>query len=374
MRAVTDVEVLVLPAKVFAKAVAKWFPMTTHLLEGLFFGIRTSDRLVGQRERLIALGSLSAGLTHELNNPAAAAARATAALRDRLAAVRQKLALLASGAIDGEILAKLAIAQDEAVAAVANAPKLSVMETSEREDELSDWLDDHGVAAGWELAPVFVAAGLDVDWAEGILGTSGPENLAGALRWLAYTVETEQLLNELAEATARISALVDAAKQYSQMDRAPHQEIDVHDGLESTLVLLGGRIGDGVEVVKQFDRTLPRIPAYAAELNQVWTNLVDNALGAMEGHGTLTLRTSRENDCVLVEVGDTGPGVPGELRERIFEPFFTTKPVGAGTGLGLDISWRIVVDKHGGDLRVESVPGDTWFQVRLPIGAPEPEA
>ena len=373
MRAVTDAELLVLPAKVFAKAVAKWFPMPTHLLEGLFFGIRNSERVVGQRERLIALGSLSAGLTHELNNPAAAAARAASSLRERMGAMRQKLALLASGAVDGEMLAKLAVAQEDAVASVARAPKLSVMATSEREDELLDWLDEHGVGRAWELAPVFVAAGLDVPWAEGVLGTAGAQNLEGALRWLAYTVETEQLLDELDDATRRISALVGAAKQYSQMDRAPYQDIDIHEGLESTLVMLGRRIGDGVTVVTEFDRTLPHIAAYAAELNQVWTNLIDNAVAAMRGHGTLKVRTSREDTCVLVEIGDTGSGIPQELQQRIFEPFFTTKPVGEGTGLGLDISWRIVVTKHGGDIRVASRPGETWFRVRLPISRPVEE-
>jgi signal transduction histidine kinase len=194
-----------------------------------------------------------------------------------------------------------------------------------------------------------------------------PEILEGAVRWLNYTVETELLMNEIAESTTRISTLLGAAKQYSQMDRAPYQTVDVHELLKSTLIMLARKIGDGVQVVKEFDRTLPRIPVYAAELNQVWTNLIDNAVQAMDGHGTLTVRTAREDDQLLVEIGDTGPGVPAEIRNRIFEPFFTTKPVGDGTGLGLDISWRIVVNRHHGDLRVESEPGDTRFQVRLPL-------
>jgi signal transduction histidine kinase len=198
--------------------------------------------------------------------------------------------------------------------------------------------------------------------------------LDGAVRWLSYAVETELLMNEIADSANRISALVGAAKQYSQLGRAPYQVTDLHELLDSTLLMLGRKIGSGITVVKDYDRTLPPVPGYPAELNQVWTNLIDNAASAMKGEGTLTVRTALDRDQALIEFRDTGPGVPAEVRERIFEPFFTTKPVGEGTGLGLDISWRIVVAKHHGDLRVESSPGDTRFQVRLPLTAPEPEA
>jgi signal transduction histidine kinase len=194
--------------------------------------------------------------------------------------------------------------------------------------------------------------------------------LEPALRWLNYTVETELLMNEIEDSTTRVSTLVGAAKQYSQLDRAPFQVVDVHDLLNSTLLMMSAKIGQGVTIVKDYDRALPQVPAYPSELNQVWTNIIDNAVQAMNGAGTLTIRTARDGDCVLVEIGDTGPGVPADIQKRIFEPFFTTKPVGQGTGLGLDISWRIVVNKHHGDLRVESVPGDTRFQVRLPIQKP----
>ena len=200
--------------------------------------------------------------------------------------------------------------------------------------------------------------------------------LEGAVRWLNYTVETELLMNEIADSTTRISSLVNAAKQYSQLDRAPYQVADVHELLDSTLLMLSGKIGTRIAVVKDYDRTLPRIPAYPGELNQVWTTLVDTAVSAMNstgGEGTLTVRTALVRDQLMVEFRDTGPGVPQEIRSRIFDPFFTTKPVGAGTGLGLDISWRIVVNKHGGDLRVESVPGDTRFQVRLPLTPANPD-
>ncbi|BAD60138.1 ATP-binding protein [Nocardia farcinica] len=369
----------VLDAEIFARMMHAWFPMAVHLLEGAFFGNRNAHQRVAERERLMALGSLSAGLTHELNNPAAAAVRATSGLRERVAGMRHKLGMLAEGRFAPEVLVTLVRLQEEAAEQVAKAPALTPLEAADREDALGDWLDEHGIADGWELAPNFVQAGFDVDWLERVHGTlegCSETVFEGAIRWLNYTIETELLMNEIADSTARISTLVGAAKQYSQMDRAPFQVVDIHELLDSTLVMLNRKLGDGVRVVKDYDRTLPALPCFAAELNQVWTNLIDNAVYAMGGEGTLTLRTYRENDCAVVEVGDTGPGMPEEVRRRVFEPFFTTKPVGEGTGLGLDISFRIVVNKHDGDIRVESAPGDTRFVVRLPLhrDIPAPES
>jgi signal transduction histidine kinase len=356
----------VLGSECFAQIMTEWFPMPVHLLEGLFFGAQRAREMVGQRERLLALGSLSAGLTHELNNPAGAAVRATASLRERVAGMRGKLKLLASGKYDKTRLEPLIGLQQRAAERVAKAPDLGPMETSDREDEVSDWLEEHGCTDAWQLAPVFVQAGLYSDWLDEVLATVGDDMLEPALRWLNYTLETELLMNEIEDATTRISTLVGAAKQYSQLDRAPFQVVDVHDLLGSTLLMMSAKL-KGIKVVKEFDKTLPKIPAYAAELNQVWTNLIDNAAAAMDGSGTLTVRTARDDDNLLVEIGDTGPGIPPENQKRIFEPFFTTKPVGEGTGLGLDIAWRIIANKHHGDLRVQSVPGDTRFQVRLPL-------
>jgi signal transduction histidine kinase len=362
----------VLGADCFAQIMNEWFPMPVHLLEGLFFGSQRTKEAVGQRERLLALGSLTAGLTHELNNPAAAAVRATSSLRERVAGMRQKLKMIASGKYDTAKLEPLIELQQRAAEQVAKAPKLDPMEASDREDEVSDWLEDHGCHEGWQLAPVFVQAGLYSDWLDQVLDTVGADMIEPALRWLNYTVETELLMNEIEDATTRVSTLVGAAKQYSQLDRAPFQVVDVHDLLASTLLMMSVKL-KGIKVVKDFDKALPKIPAYASELNQVWTNLIDNAAAAMHGAGTLTVRTARDDGNVLVEIGDTGPGIPKEIQERIFEPFFSTKPVGEGTGLGLDIAWRIVVKKHHGDLRVQSVPGDTRFQVRLPIQPENPE-
>ncbi|MGW3245350.1 ATP-binding protein [Streptomyces sp. NPDC001070] len=370
--AVTDCEFFVIPADEFAGAMHRWFPMAVHLLEGLFFGYRKQTTIVAERERLLALGSLSAGLTHELNNPAAAAVRATSALRDRVAGMRHKLAMIADGRLDTRQLHELVELQDAAIKRMASAPELSAMDASDAEDELTDWLDDHGVNGSWELAPTLVAGGVDAEWLGTVVDTVGEDRLEAAVRWLSYTLDTELLMGEIDDAVTRISGLVGAAKQYSQLDRAPQQTVDVHALIDATLAMLQAKIPGAVKVVREYDRTLPQIQAYGAELNQVWTNLIVNALDAMKGSGTLTIHTSWDGtDRLVVEIGDTGPGISPEIRPRIFEPFFTTKPVGEGTGLGLDISYRIVVNKHHGDIRVESVPGDTRFHVCLPVAQPE---
>jgi len=361
----------VLDGDVFAELMHDWFPMAVHLLEGLFFGNKNAQQAIGQRERLLALGSLSAGLTHELNNPAAAAVRATASLRERVAGMRHKLGMIAGGKWDRTTLETLIRLQEEAAERVPKALALAPMEASDREDEITDWFDGHGVRDGWDMAPTFVQAGLDVAWLEHISIAVEPQILESALRWLYYTVETELLMNEIEDSTTRVSTLVGAAKQYSQLDRAPYQVVDVHELLDSTLLMLSGKIPPGIKVVKDYDRSLPHIPAYAGELNQVWTNLIENAVQAMDGHGTLTVRTGMDRELLFVEFADTGPGIPADIQGRIFEPFFTTKPVGKGTGLGLDISYRIVVKKHHGDLTVKSVPGDTRFRVCLPLTPPE---
>ncbi len=367
LRANVPSRFFVLDASIFAQFMQDYFPMALHLLEGLFFGIRNVNEATEQRERLLALGSLSAGLTHELNNPAAAAVRATSALRERVAGMRHKLRLIAEGGYDKDTLGALIKLQEDAAERVANTPDLSPIETSDHEDELGDWLDDHGITAGWDIAPTFVQGGLDVEWLDRLAGCVPGSALEGAIRWLNYTVETELLMNEIFDSTTRISTLVGAAKQYSQIDRAPYQTVDIHELLDSTLVMLGGKLGSGVKIVRDYDQTLPAIPAHASELNQVWTNLIDNAAGAMKGSGTLTVRTAADGEYLRVEIGDTGPGIPPDIRPRIFEPFFTTKPVGEGTGLGLDISWRIITNRHHGDLSVESVPGDTRFRIALPL-------
>ena len=371
MRALDDSDFFVLSAADFSHLMREWFPMAIHLLEGLTLGMRTTAAAISERQRLQALGALSAGLMHELNNPAAAASRATGALRQRVAGMRHKLGMLAAGKVPAERLDALVELQEEVIERAAKAPELTAMQAADREDELGDWMEQRNVTSGWDLAPVFAQGGLDVDCLDEIEAKVGSAKLLDqAIHWIGYALETEQLMTDIEDATGRVSSLVNAAKQYSQMDRAAHQWIDVHGGLDSTLVMLQHKIGSGIKVVKDFDRTLPQIPAHPAELNQVWTNLIDNAVQAMNGVGTLTIRTYREDDNVIVSIGDTGPGVPEDLKKRVFEPFFTTKPVGQGTGLGLDISYRIVVNGHGGDIVLDSHPGDTKFKVRLPLTEP----
>ncbi|MDI9883647.1 ATP-binding protein [Streptomyces sp. HNM0645] len=370
MRAVTDVELFVLPASEFATAVRTWFPMALHLLEGLFLGLRASDIIVGERERLVALGSLTAGLTHELNNPAAAAVRATDTLRDRVTRMRHKLALIADGRVDGKRLHELVEMQDAAVRRARDARQLTAIEAADAEDELGDWLEEAGLENAWDIAPTLVSGGIDADWLAEATAELSDGNRRSAVAWLNYTVDTEMLMGEIEDAVRRISGLVEAARQYSQLDRAAQQPVDVHELLDATLVMLKAKIPAGVRVEKEYAGDMPLVPAYGAELNQVWTNLIDNALSAMDGDGTLTLATWHEDGKAYVEVRDTGTGIDPGIRPRIFEPFFSTKPVGEGTGLGLDISYRIVVNKHGGDIRVASLPGDTRFRVCLPLVRP----
>jgi signal transduction histidine kinase len=368
LRVLTQTRLFKLPAADFADALTAWFPMAVHLIDGVFLGLTSTEALVGQREKLIALGALSAGLAHELNNPAAAEVRAAETLDARLQDARRAL-LRVAPRLDTEAFEQLLRLLAEAAERARTAPKLSTVEAGDREDELAARMEAAGVDAAWEVAPVFAAAGLDEAWLHRVLGAAR-DSAPDAVRWLSAGLEIEDLVGEIRTSAGRISELVGAMKDYSHLDRGPFETVDVHDGIETTLVILNHKLKKGVEVVRDYDRTLPKICAQPGELNQVWTNLIDNAVDAMDGKGTLTIRTGRDRECVLVEVGDTGAGIAPELQRRIFDPFFTTKDVGHGTGLGLDISYRIVVRRHHGDIRVTSQPGDTRFQVLLPVAQP----
>jgi len=371
----------VLDADAFARFMQVEFPMAVHLLEGQMVGRRRQAQIIGQREHLLALGTITAGLTHQLNNPAAAIARDIAGLRVNVGKMRHKLAMLANGEFTPAALRVLVRIQEEVAEQVAKAElsELTALETSDREDEVGDWLERHHIAAGWDYAPTFVEAGLDTDWLERVEASVDAVDcsatLQSAIGWLKYTIDTELAVNRVAEATKRISALLADAKQYSQMDRAPYQSADVHELLRSTLMMFGGKIGKNgsIKLVKDFDQALPEIHCYPGDLNQVWTNIIDNAIQAMNGTGTLTVRTRRDtDDTIRIEIGDDGPGIGEDIVDRIFTPFFTTKAVGQGTGLGLDLAWRIVVEKHHGNLVVDSRPGDTRFIVTLPLQPPSP--
>lgn len=384
VRLVADSRIFVLQADTFAEFMRTQFPMAVHLMEGQLVGGRRQSQIIGQREKLLALGTITAGLTHQLNNPAAATARAVADLREGVGHMRHKLAMVAEAKFTPEALRVLVNMQDQVAEQVAKnkGVELSALEASDREDELGDWLEDHNIIGAWDYAPTFVEAGLDTDWLERVAAviedSDSTASLQGAIGWLKYTIDNELRMNEIAEASKRISALLAGAKQYSQMDRGSYGSADVHELLRSTIMMFGDKIGGPgkgkpVSIVKDLDKTLPELQCYPGDLNQVWTNIIDNAIQAMDGHGTLTIRTARENEQMIrVEICDDGPGIPEDVIERIFTPFFTTKPFGEGTGLGLDLAWRIVVEKHGGNISVQSKPGDTRFAVCLPLVAPAP--
>jgi signal transduction histidine kinase len=313
---------------------------------------------------MAALGKLSAGLAHELNNPATAARRAAVQLRESIAPLQQKLLELSRYDLD---LTTVTALHYHVLEQMAAAPPLDGLEQSDREDELGTWLDEQGVTDSWEIAPVLANAGLDAAWLQRMTSDVEPRSIDAMFGWLAASVGVYTLVAEIESSTARLTDLVKAVRSYTYMDQAEEQEIDIHSGIDNTLTMLHHKLKHGVEVRRKYDRTLPRITAYAGELNQVWTNLLDNAIDAMDNKGAITITTARDGSCIMVEIADTGPGVPEAVQSRVFEPFFTTKPQGQGTGLGLDIAYRIVVTRHGGDIALQSKPGDTRFQVKLPI-------
>ncbi|MDJ0571580.1 MAG: ATP-binding protein [Pleurocapsa sp. MO_192.B19] len=320
-----------------------------------------------QQEKLAALGKLSAGLAHELNNPAAAGRRAAKQLNTAIASLQQNMLSLRGKHFSANHRQLLAQLQQQAINQINSKSSLSPLEQSDREDRLADWLEDRGVNNAWELSPSLVSAGIEQSQLESLANEMESGAFTEALVWLEATLTMNGLVNEVEQSTSRISDLVGAIKNYSYMDQATVQEVDLHEGLDNTLKILHHKLKYGVTVNKEYSANIPRISVCGSELNQVWTNLIDNAIDAMDGKGKLTIRTALENNCVLVEIIDNGAGIPLEIQSRIFEPFFTSKEVGKGSGLGLDISRRIVVQKHKGNLRFESQPGKTNFQVRIPL-------
>ena len=343
----------------------QWFPFGLHFIDGLVNTVRRIEATARQREALVALGTLSAGLAHELNNPAAAATRAVDALRQTSDRRLETLARLAAGGITAAQFGEV----DRLRRRISDTDSgLTGLDLADREDELGDWLEDHDVTGGWELAPVLAGAGADVAWCEELAGTVPAASLAPAVEWVSASVSMNVLLGEVKEATGRISNLVAAVRSYTQMDRASLQVTDVVEGLDSTLVMLGHKLRD-VHVERHYAEGLAPIEAMAGELNQVWTNLVDNAIDAMEGRGTLRVSVAEDPQAsgwVVVEIADTGTGMTPEVAAHAFEPFFTTKDVGKGTGLGLDISRRIVVERHSGEITIHADGDGTLVRVRLP--------
>jgi signal transduction histidine kinase len=362
-RARTGARVLRVPAEVLRELISAWFPLGGHLIRGLYGTARTIESTARQRESLVTLGTLAAGLAHEINNPASAATRAA----DDLEAACQTLLTSLGRLAENEISAQQFIALDELRREIEpQAASLAPLALADREDVLSSWLTRHGVTRDWIIAPPLATAGVDLAWCERVAAQLEGSALEAALEWVASTFSITALLSEVKDSSRRISDLVAAVRSYSQMDRASIQHIDVTDGLESTLVMLGHKLRDGVTVVRDYGADIPRIDAYAGELNQVWTILIDNAVDAMDGAGTLRLATRADEGHVVIEVGDTGPGMSPEVAARAFEPFYTTKEAGKGAGLGLDIAQRIVVERHGGTITIDSGPDETVLRVRVP--------
>ena len=327
--------------------------------------VRNLEGYSQQREKLASLGTMAAGLAHELNDPATAARRASAHLREVVDNL-QSCACELHELLNPEHWQPLVDASQTAIARLSKSAPLDSVARSDREEEVTTWLEQNGVPDGWKLAPAFVGAGLDGNELTALAGGLPPEALRYALGWLEASLSLNSLLNEIDGSTGRIAELVKAVKSYSHMDKSPMQEVDVHEGIESTLTMLGHQLKN-VTVTRKYDHAVPHIMAYGGELNQVWTNLIDNAIYAVKGTGKICIATFHDDDQVVVEIADNGPGIPPDVQSHIFEPFYTTKGVGSGTGLGLVISNRIVADRHGGEIEFETKPGDTRFKVRLPI-------
>jgi signal transduction histidine kinase len=370
-RAATDGRALRVSSKDLKTWTSELDPFGAHLIEGVFRTARTVESAARQRDALVALGTLSAGLAHELNNPAAAAARAVDALDAASERLLETVGALAATDVTAAQFADLDALRRE-LAATLRAP-LNPIALADLEDELTEWLDDHDVTDSWQLAGPLAAAGISVGWCERVSQALNGSPAAG-LAWVTSTLTVSSLLSEVKESTRRISELVGAIKSYSQMDRASVQETVISEGLESTLMVLRHRMPPGVTVIRDYAPDIPTIEAIPAELNQVWTNLITNALDAMDGTGTLRLSVRPERDGVVVEVANTGTWSDPTSRERAFEPFFTTKGVGQGTGLGLDISRRIVVGRHRGDISIGLPAGETVLRVWLPRQHTEAQA
>jgi signal transduction histidine kinase len=319
------------------------------------------------RERLASLGTMAAGLAHELNNPAAAARRAAAQLTEALEVIGSAMAYFVEAGVEREQAEELVHLQQELLARAAASSALDALDAADAEDEVLARLQALRIEEPWRLAEPLAVAGADQSWLDRVAEMAGPATGA-ALRWVAATLTAGRLAAELVESTERMSALVGAVKSYAYMDRGGLVEVDLHEGLETTLTVLGYKLKHTtIRLARDYDRSLPRLMVRGSELNQVWTNLLDNAIDALGEQGTITITTRADGSCAVVEINDDGPGVPAEVAERIFDPFFTTKDVGRGTGLGLATARRIVVDRHDGSLTLDSEPGRTTFRVSLPF-------
>jgi signal transduction histidine kinase len=361
---VVPIRGLLFPAGKFPELYHRIPELTQRLVGMLTDRVRSITQVEQQSQKLAALGKLSAGLAHELNNPSAAARRAASALRESLARLRLASTESAIGSDECTLLDKR---EEEIRRELKPAHFKDEFERLDREEAIQGWLEARKITDAWRLAPLLTEANLTNAHLERFADAAG-ELLNSELTRFATLLEMDRIADELEHSTARISDLVKAIKEYSYMDQANLQEVDIPKSLDTTLTIMHHKLKRGIHVTREYEPDLPKVMAYGSELNQVWTNLIDNAADAMKETGKLKIRAVRENELVMVEIADNGPGIPPEVQSRIFEPFFTTKGVGEGTGLGLDIVYRIV-KKMNGIISVKSVPGDTRFEVRIPIQA-----
>ena len=403
-RAISACHILELSAETFWQLMGLCPTVAMTILRAMIERVQEVQVLAQHRERLISLGTLAAGLAHELNNPASAARRAARELRKVFPVLQTQTLKLTHKSLTDDQREFLTILQQDAIVRIQNAPPLDPLTQSDREDRIIEWMDDHNIQNGWQLASTLVNAGLDSDWLDQISARLEGQCLHEILLWLDATLTVVGLLNTLGHSTGRIHQLVEAVQDYSSLDWANPQTVDIHDGLESTLTILGHKLKRGITIIRDYADELPTVMSHGHELEQVWMNIIDNAINAVMdrfsnnpssvqtevalhtsplviptgGQGTVNhsfrveqqqptiwIHTRCEAERVLVEIADNGIGIPPEVQPHIFEPFFTTKGVGKGTGLGLNTSYKIV-ERHGGDIRVMARPGDTCFQVRLP--------
>jgi signal transduction histidine kinase len=367
--AATDCVLVALAEPVVHTLLNECESFSKNIFRSIYSRISAYDTFILNGEKLAALGRLSAGLAHELNNPAAAVARAADGIRESLDSLRHATRVLVQSAVPAEVVGTLEGWSSRAAPALDATPQ-GALRQSEAESALADWLAGSGLAKPWLVAPQLVAAGFAPADLEPVAANVTREQFGACIGWLAATLELRSLADQAWIGSGRISEIVKAMKDYSYMDQAPLQEVDIHDGIENTLTIMQHKLKHGVTVTRDYDRTLPHVPVYGSELNQVWTNLIDNAVDAMDGSGELTIHSRRDGGFAVVEIADTGPGIPADIVPRLFEPFFTTKPPGKGNGLGLHIAYRTVVQRHNGTISVSAHDGKTQFQVCLPLVAP----
>jgi signal transduction histidine kinase/predicted CoA-binding protein len=329
---------------------------------------KSSEMMLRQSEKMAQLGTMTAGIAHEINNPAAAAQRGANQMRAEIARLQRVHMKLTELNLPAEVLAKLLDLDQLAQERASQPLGLDSLDRSDREYEIETWLSENGIEKTWELAPTLVDLGYERNELEALAEAFSNQQMPIIIDWLEASYSIYLLLEEIAQGAGRIAEIVKALKSYAYLDQAPVQSVDVHEGLNNTLIMLRHKLKEGITVKRDYDERIPKIEAYGGELNQVWTNLIDNAIDAMDGKGQITIRSKYEPPWVAVDVEDNGPGIPEEVQSKLFSPFFTTKPVGKGTGLGLNISYKII-EKHGGDIKVYSHPGRTRFTVRLPVNS-----